>query len=67
MSTSQKAKCECNDLKARDKSELGGQIDSKIIALNSEVYAELLAQLDSPPRPNARLLRSLTTTAPWER
>lgn len=37
------------------------------IAVSPKAYAEFLARLDAPTRPNARLRRSLRTAAPWEK
>ena len=42
-------------------------MDRTVFAVNSKAYAEYMARLDAPPRPNARLRRSLQTTAPWEK
>jgi uncharacterized protein (DUF1778 family) len=42
-------------------------IDRTVFALNSKAYAEFLARLDQPPRPNDRLRRALEIAAPWER
>ena len=42
-------------------------LDRKVFALNPKAYAEFLVRLDAPPRPNARLRRSLRTSAPWEK
>ena len=42
-------------------------LDRTVFAVNSKAYAEFLARLDAPPRPNDRLRRSLRTTAPWEK
>ena len=33
----------------------------------SKAYTEFLLRLNAPPRPNARLRRSLETSAPWEK
>jgi uncharacterized protein (DUF1778 family) len=41
--------------------------DRTVFALSPKAYADFLARLDAPPRPNARLRRSLRTRAPWER
>jgi len=35
--------------------------------VDSKTYAEFVARLDASPTPNERLLRSLGTTAPWEK
>jgi uncharacterized protein (DUF1778 family) len=42
-------------------------LDRTNFAVDSKTYAEFLARLDAPPRPNARLRRSLEATAPWEK
>lgn len=42
-------------------------MDRTVFAVSPKAYAEFLARLDAPPRPNARLRRSLQTTAPWEK
>lgn len=42
-------------------------LDRTVFAVNPKAYAEFLARLDAPPRPNAQLRRSLQTTAPWEK
>ena len=42
-------------------------IDQTLFALNPKAYAEFLARLDQPPRPNDRLRRALETAAPWEK
>ena len=41
-------------------------LDRTVFAVNAKAYAEFLARLDAPPRPNDRLCRSLDTNAPWE-
>jgi len=42
-------------------------MDRTVFAVNPKAYAEFLTRLDASPRPNARLLRSLKTSAPWEK
>ena len=42
-------------------------LDRTVFAVEPEVYDEFLARLDAPPKPNARLRRSLQTPAPWEK
>ena len=42
-------------------------LDRTIFEVNPKAYAEFLTRLDAPPRPNARLRRSLRTKAPWEK
>jgi uncharacterized protein (DUF1778 family) len=42
-------------------------LDRTVFVVHPKAYAEFLARLDAPPRPNARLRRFLQTTAPWEK
>jgi uncharacterized protein (DUF1778 family) len=42
-------------------------MDRTVFAVNTKAYAEFLARLDAPPKPNARLRRTLQTAAPWEK
>ena len=42
-------------------------LDRTVFALDSKAYAEFLKLLDAPPRPNARLRRTLQTSALWEK
>jgi uncharacterized protein (DUF1778 family) len=42
-------------------------LDRTVFAVSPKTYAEFLARLDMPPQPNARLRRSLATSAPWEK
>jgi uncharacterized protein (DUF1778 family) len=42
-------------------------LDQVMISVSSEAYAQFLARLDMPPKPNARLLKTMQTTPPWER
>jgi uncharacterized protein (DUF1778 family) len=42
-------------------------LDRTVFVVNPKAYAEFLARLDAPPRPNDRLHRSLQTNAPWEK
>ena len=41
-------------------------LDQVIIMANPENYAEFLARLDMPPRPNERLRKTMQTPAPWD-
>lgn len=41
-------------------------LDRAVIAASPEAYAEFLARLDAPPKPNERLRRTLRTPAPWD-
>lgn len=42
-------------------------LDRTVFAVSPKAYAEFVARLDKPPRPNARLRRTLQTPAPWEK
>lgn len=42
-------------------------MDRTVFAVNAKAYAEFLARLDAPPRPNPRLRRTLKMAAPWEK
>lgn len=41
-------------------------LDQVLIAASPEAYAEFLARLDEPPRPNERLRKTMQTPAPWD-
>jgi len=41
-------------------------LDRTVLTLSAKAYAEFIARLDAPPRPNKRLRRSIQSTAPWE-
>ncbi len=42
-------------------------LDRTNFVVNAKTFAEFLARLDAPPRPNARLRRTLQTISPWEK
>lgn len=42
-------------------------LDRTVFAVGPRAYAEFVARLDAPPSPNARLRRSLSARAPWEK
>lgn len=42
-------------------------LDRTVFVVSHKAYSEFLARLDAPPRPNARLRRTLQTAAPWEK
>lgn len=41
-------------------------LDRAVVTVSAKAYADFVARLDAPPRPNERLRRSLQTMAPWE-
>ncbi|MCK6553962.1 DUF1778 domain-containing protein [Candidatus Binatia bacterium] len=42
-------------------------LDRTVFAISPKAYADFVARLDAPPRPNSRLRRSLQAPAPWEK
>lgn len=38
-----------------------------LFAVDAATYAKFVAALDAAPRPNARLIRTMQTPAPWDR
>jgi len=42
-------------------------LDQAVIVADAAAYAEFLARLDMPPRPNERLRKTMQTPAPWEK
>jgi len=42
-------------------------LDQVNIVATPEAYAEFLARLDMPPAPNAHLLKTMQTKAPWDK
>lgn len=41
-------------------------LDRTFIKVSEEAYAEFLAKLDSPPKPNKQLLRLMSAPIPWQ-
>lgn len=41
-------------------------LDRAVLTFTPRAYAEFIARLDAPPRPNKKLKRSLQTRAPWD-
>jgi uncharacterized protein (DUF1778 family) len=41
-------------------------LDRTVLTVSPKAYAEFLARLDAPPRPNERLRRTMQTAAPWD-
>jgi uncharacterized protein (DUF1778 family) len=42
-------------------------LDRTVFTVSPKAYAEFVARLDAPPRPNPRLRQSLQAPAPWEK
>jgi uncharacterized protein (DUF1778 family) len=42
-------------------------LDRALISVSEDAYRKFLARLDAPPKPNARLRKSLRAPAPWDR
>jgi uncharacterized protein (DUF1778 family) len=41
-------------------------LDRTVFPVGEKAYAEFLARLDAPAKPNARLRKTMKTIAPWE-
>jgi len=41
-------------------------LDRILFPVSAEAYAEFLARLEAPPKPNERLRRTMQTPAPWD-
>ena len=41
-------------------------LDRTVFVMNPKAYADFVKRLDAPPKPNARLRKTMRTTAPWE-
>ncbi|MSV35331.1 MAG: DUF1778 domain-containing protein [Bryobacterales bacterium] len=41
-------------------------LDRTVFKFSPKAYAEFLARLDAPARPNKRLKKTLQTAAPWD-
>jgi uncharacterized protein (DUF1778 family) len=42
-------------------------LDRTLISVSEDAYRKFLARLDAPPKPNARLRKTMRTPAPWDR
>ena len=42
-------------------------LDQTLFKVSPTVYAKFVERLDAPPAPNARLRRTMTTPAPWDK
>jgi uncharacterized protein (DUF1778 family) len=41
-------------------------LDRTVLTVSPKAYAEFLARLDAPPRPNGRLRKTMKAKAPWD-
>ena len=41
-------------------------LDRTVFRVSAEAYAEFIARLDEPPKPNERLRRTMRIVPPWE-
>ena len=41
-------------------------LDRTLFTVSAEAYAQFLARLDEPPKPNERLRRTMQIEPPWE-
>ena len=42
-------------------------LDQVIMSVSPQAFKQFLAQLDMPPKPSDRLMKTMNTRAPWER
>ena len=42
-------------------------LDQVIMSVSPQAFEQFLAQLDMPPKPSDRLMKTMNTRAPWER
>ncbi len=42
-------------------------LDQVIMSVSPQAFKLFQARLDMPPQPNKRLVKTMTTSAPWER
>ncbi|MGO9428001.1 type II toxin-antitoxin system TacA family antitoxin [Rhodoblastus sp.] len=42
-------------------------LDQTLFKVSPTVYAQFVERLDAPPAPNAKLRRTMTTPAPWDK
>jgi uncharacterized protein (DUF1778 family) len=42
-------------------------LDRTLISVSEEAYRRFLARLDAPPKPNARLRKTMRTPARWDK
>ena len=42
-------------------------LDRTMLSVSAEAYKAFLARLDAPPRPNARLRKTMRKPAPWDK
>jgi uncharacterized protein (DUF1778 family) len=42
-------------------------LDRTIMSVGPESYRKFIARLDAPPKPNARLRKTMRTAAPWDK
>lgn len=54
-------------LSAAQQSAEEALMDRRAFSVDKKTFEAFLLRLDAPPAPNARLLRTLTTTPPWKR
>ena len=42
-------------------------LDQVIMSVSPQAFEQFLAQLDMPPKPSDRVMKTMITRAPWER
>jgi len=54
-------------LEAARRAAVDALSERTLFAVDARTYAKFVAALDAPPRPNARIRRTMQTPAPWDR
>lgn len=54
-------------LDAARKAAMEALLDRAMIVVDRKAYDKFLKRLDAPPKPNARLKRSMRAKLPWEK
>jgi uncharacterized protein (DUF1778 family) len=42
-------------------------LDQVVMSVSAQAFEQFQARLDMPPKPNDRLIKTMTTPAPWDR
>ncbi len=42
-------------------------LDQVVMSVSAQAFEQFQARLDMPPKPNDRLIKTMTTLAPWDR
>jgi uncharacterized protein (DUF1778 family) len=54
-------------LEAARRAAVEALTDRSLFVVDAKTYARFVAALDAPPKPNAKLARTMQTHAPWDK